>query len=91
MWVLDRATGEFINAWPLVENSNWIEGIDENGKLIGRNEPIVGETKLLCPADHRRAQLESRRVQSQDRVGSTRPVSSGASKSRRFARKLEKG
>ena len=50
VWVLDRATGEFINAWSLVENSNWIKGIDANGKLIGRNEPIVGETKLLCPS-----------------------------------------
>ena len=24
-WVLDRVTGEFLNAWPLVENINWIE------------------------------------------------------------------
>ena len=50
VWVLDRTNGEFINAWSLIENTNWIEGIDKNGKLIGRNEPVVGETKLLCPA-----------------------------------------
>ena len=49
VWVLDRVDGEFINAWSLVDNTNWIEGIDKNGALIGRNEPVVGETKMLCP------------------------------------------
>ena len=27
VWLLDRASGEFLSAWPLVENFNWIEGI----------------------------------------------------------------
>tara|TARA_Y100000588_G_scaffold395298_1_gene522682 strand:+ start:8499 stop:10211 length:1713 start_codon:yes stop_codon:yes gene_type:complete len=49
VWVLDRTNGEFLNAWSLVENTNWIEGIDRKGRLIGRNEPVVGEYKLLCP------------------------------------------
>ena len=50
VWVLDRTNGEFLGAWPLVENSNWIEGIDEDGNLIGRNEPPVGKPTLICPA-----------------------------------------
>ena len=49
-WVLDRTNGEFINAWPLVESSNWIKGIDKKGKLIGRNEPELDKTKVLCPS-----------------------------------------
>ena len=50
VWLLDRQTGEFLGAWPLVESSNWIEGIDEKGRLIGRNDPPVGETSFVCPA-----------------------------------------
>ena len=50
VWLLDRQSGEFLGAWPLVESSNWIEGIDERGHLIGRNEPPVGETSFVCPA-----------------------------------------
>ena len=50
VWLLDRQNGEFLGAWPLVESSNWIEGIDEQGRLIGRNEPPVGETSFICPA-----------------------------------------
>ncbi len=50
VWVIDRTNGEFLGAWPLVENSNWIERIDDDGKLIGRNEPPVGKTTLICPA-----------------------------------------
>jgi alcohol dehydrogenase (cytochrome c) len=49
-WVLDRVTGEFINAWPLVENFNWITGIDEKGTLIGRKEPRVGVPTIICPS-----------------------------------------
>jgi alcohol dehydrogenase (cytochrome c) len=49
-WVLDRVTGEFLNAWPLVENLNWVERIDEKGKLIGRNEPAVGVPTVICPS-----------------------------------------
>ena len=49
-WVLDRTNGDFINAWPLVESSNWIKGIDKKGNLMGRNEPEVDKTKLLCPS-----------------------------------------
>jgi alcohol dehydrogenase (cytochrome c) len=50
VWVIDRTNGDFLGAWPLAENSNWIERIDETGKLIGRNEPPVGKPTLICPA-----------------------------------------
>ncbi|MBI1355270.1 MAG: PQQ-dependent dehydrogenase, methanol/ethanol family [Acidobacteria bacterium] len=50
VWVLDRTNGEFLGAWNLVENSNWVERIGENGELIGRNEPPLGEPTFLCPA-----------------------------------------
>ena len=50
VWVLDRTDGEFLGAWPLVENSNWVERIDDDGNLIGRNEPPVGKPTLICPA-----------------------------------------
>jgi len=48
-WVLDRKSGTFLNAWPFVKNYNWITAITPEGKLVGRNEPEAGKTKLLCP------------------------------------------
>ncbi len=49
-WVMDRTNGEFINAWPLAENINWISGIDSNGQLLDRLEPAVGEQTIICPS-----------------------------------------
>ena len=49
-WVLDRTDGKFINAWPLADNIDWISGIDENGELLDRKEPKVGETIKMCPS-----------------------------------------
>ena len=49
-YVVDRATGEFISAWPVVDNLNWIEGVGPNGELIGRNEPVLDKAKLICPS-----------------------------------------
>jgi alcohol dehydrogenase (cytochrome c) len=49
-WVLDRTNGKFVGAWRLAENINWISGIDENGRLVGRNEPVVGKPSLVCPS-----------------------------------------
>ena len=48
-WVLDRKSGEFLTAWPFVKHYNWITAISPEGKLVGRNEPEAGKTKLLCP------------------------------------------
>ena len=62
-WVVDRTNGEFINAWPLAESNNWVERIDEKGKLIGRKEPKVGVPGLFCPSARRRAPVEPRGLQ----------------------------
>ena len=48
--MVDRTTGEFISAWPVVEHLNWIEGVGPNGELIGRNEPVLDKAKLICPS-----------------------------------------
>lgn len=50
VWVLDRVNGQFLAAWPHVKHTNWIKGITETGALVGRNEPEVGTTKLICPS-----------------------------------------
>jgi alcohol dehydrogenase (cytochrome c) len=49
-WVLDRETGKFVTAYPIVKHFNWIKGVSKTGELIGRNEPEVGKAKLLCPS-----------------------------------------
>ena len=49
-FVVDRTNGEFISAWPVARNINWVKGIDENGTLIGRNEPKVGVPTTICPS-----------------------------------------
>jgi len=49
-WVLDRATGEFLKAWPFVEHLDWVAGITETGQLVGRREPVVGKSTLVCPS-----------------------------------------
>ncbi len=49
-WVLDRVKGEFIAAWRFGENVSWISGIDENGKLLGRSEPVQDKSTLVCPS-----------------------------------------
>jgi alcohol dehydrogenase (cytochrome c) len=49
-FVVDRTNGAFVSAWPVANNINWIKGIDEKGTLIGRNEPKLGETTVICPS-----------------------------------------
>jgi alcohol dehydrogenase (cytochrome c) len=50
VWVLDRTNGQFVTAWPFVENLNWITGIDAKGNLLGRKKSIPGEPELICPS-----------------------------------------
>ncbi|MBI3667336.1 MAG: PQQ-dependent dehydrogenase, methanol/ethanol family [Acidobacteria bacterium] len=50
VFVVDRTDGKFVSAWPLVQNLNWIQGIDEQGRLIGRNEPALGKSSFICPS-----------------------------------------
>jgi len=51
LWALDRTNGKFVGAWPFIEHSNWITGVDQTtGELIGRHEPELGKTTLVCPS-----------------------------------------
>jgi alcohol dehydrogenase (cytochrome c) len=50
VWVLDRVTGRFLKAWRFAKNVNWVTGISEDGKLLGRLEPELGKTKMICPS-----------------------------------------
>ena len=49
VYVLDRDLG-FKDAWPLVTNINFIEGVDDQGNLIGRRDMAEGKHTNLCPA-----------------------------------------
>jgi len=49
-FVFDRVTGEFLSSFNVPELSNWISGVTEDGKLVGRNEPEMGKTKNFCPS-----------------------------------------
>jgi len=49
IYVFDRNLG-FKKAWNLVENSNFIKGVDDKGGLIGRQDLAAGKHENLCPA-----------------------------------------
>ncbi len=49
-FVIDRTNGEFVSAWPVAKHINWIEGVDGEGKLVGRNEPPLGVPTFICPS-----------------------------------------
>jgi alcohol dehydrogenase (cytochrome c) len=51
VYVLDRATGEFLRATPFVERLNWAKGIDAKGKPIENPgmEPSPNGTRV-CPS-----------------------------------------
>jgi alcohol dehydrogenase (cytochrome c) len=49
-FVLDRATGEVLNVFDVPEVRNWITGVTEDGRLIGRKEPQLGKTESICPS-----------------------------------------
>ncbi len=50
-YVLDRATGEFLNAWPFVKKLTWAKGIAKDGRpiLAPGNEPSIQGTRV-CPS-----------------------------------------
>jgi alcohol dehydrogenase (cytochrome c) len=50
VWVIDRVTGRFLKAWRFANQVNWVTGITEDGSLVGRLEPEIGKTKLICPS-----------------------------------------
>jgi alcohol dehydrogenase (cytochrome c) len=49
-FTLDRETGEFIKAFPIVDLHTWVEGITEDGKWVGRHEPSAGQKVNVCPS-----------------------------------------
>jgi alcohol dehydrogenase (cytochrome c) len=49
-FTLDRVTGEFIKAYPIVEVHNWVSGITEDGKWVGRVEEKPGKPVDVCPS-----------------------------------------
>jgi alcohol dehydrogenase (cytochrome c) len=49
VYVYDSKLG-FKSAWPLVSNINFIEGVDKDGKLVGRRDMEEGKHTNLCPA-----------------------------------------
>ena len=40
----------FKNAWPIADNINFIQGVDKDGKPIGRRDMSEGKQTALCPA-----------------------------------------
>jgi len=48
-WVLDRTNGEFLGAFPIVDNHTWLAGMTEDGKILGRVEPAEDKATLICP------------------------------------------
>jgi len=50
VFMVDRVTGQFLKAWRFAKNVTWVTGITEDGKLVGRREPEIGRTKLVCPS-----------------------------------------
>jgi len=49
VWVLDRVTGKYINAWPHVDTINWVKSFDKDGNHIGRLEVPLGKSTVVCP------------------------------------------
>jgi alcohol dehydrogenase (cytochrome c) len=49
-FVLDRATGEFLGVFSVPDVQDWITGITEDGKLVGRREPEPGKPLSYCPS-----------------------------------------
>src|SRR5206468_9671842 len=51
VFVYNRADAKIVNVWPLVQNINFVKGIDPNtGALIGRRDMALGKHTNLCPA-----------------------------------------
>jgi alcohol dehydrogenase (cytochrome c) len=49
-FLLDRVTGEYLGSFNVPEVSNWMTGVTEDGKIVGRNEPVLGKTGSFCPS-----------------------------------------
>ncbi|ADE85402.1 quinoprotein ethanol dehydrogenase-2 [Rhodobacter capsulatus SB 1003] len=49
-YVLNRADGKFVNAWPFVKNITWAKGIDETGRPIYNEENRPGAPDAAAEA-----------------------------------------
>lgn len=49
-FVLDRVTGEYINAFLANRVNTFVTGIGKGGKLLGRREPVLGKPVDICPS-----------------------------------------
>ena len=49
-FVLDRLDGTLLQHFYVPEVQTWMDGITEDGKIIGRHEPAVGKSILICPS-----------------------------------------
>ena len=50
VFVLDRETGQYVNAFSTIQVQNWISGLGPKGQLLGRLQPQVGKTINICPS-----------------------------------------
>ena len=48
-YVLDRASGKFLSAFPFVEKLNWAKGIDAQGRPIRTGVQPTAEGTRICP------------------------------------------
>jgi len=49
LFVLDRTNGEIVRVFSVPEVRNWITGVTDDGKLLGRKEPEEGKSVTICP------------------------------------------
>lgn len=49
-WVLDRATGKYISAYPHVDNVTWLKGVDKNGRPVDMQPVVPGKETFVCPS-----------------------------------------
>lgn len=49
-WVLDRATGKYLNAYPHVDMLTWLKGVDGNGRPVGMQPVPPDKETFVCPS-----------------------------------------
>ena len=49
-WVLDRATGKYVNAYPHVDELTWLKGVDVNGRPVGMQPVPPDKETFVCPS-----------------------------------------
>lgn len=48
-WVIDRATGKYLNAYPHVDILTWLKGVDQNGRPTGVQPVPLDKETFVCP------------------------------------------